>query len=190
MKTNTDNPDPDSTNETPPASPASAADEQILSAKIFLIDDEPIIIELFEAYLREAGFQNIFPFTDSVEAIETLRYVTPSIILTDINMPEVSGNFLIKLIRTYEHLRTVPIVAVTSNTTKEANETTLRKGADAIVHKPVDETTLIGKVVQILETTMRLKQQIFDADEREQQRIDERKAQLRSFESNLRDMMR
>lgn len=164
--------------------------EQLKSAKIFLIDDEPIILELFEVFLRNAGFQEIFPFTDSVEAVETLRYLTPSIILTDINMPEVSGNFLIKLIRTYEHLRTVPIIAITSNASREGVETTIRKGADAVINKPVDEKTLTEKVTQILQSTLRLKQQISDAEEREQQLIEKKKAQMISVESNLRDMMR
>lgn len=188
MNIRTDN--PAASTDSPINPPVLLDDEQLQSAKIFLIDDEPIIVELFEVYLRDAGFQNIFPFTDSVEAIETLRYVTPSIILTDISMPEVSGNFLIKLIRTYEHLQTVPIVAVTSNTTAEALESTIRKGADAVIHKPVDEKTLTEKVIKILQSTNRLKQQISVADEREQQLMDEKKAQLRCFESNLRDMMR
>jgi len=164
--------------------------QDLPQAKIFLIDDEPIILELFEAYLRDAGFSNIYPFTDSVEAIETLRYVTPSIILTDINMPEVSGNFLIKLIRTYDHLRTVPIVAVTSNTTKEAQESILRKGADEVIHKPVDDQMLVEKVFQILQSTFRLKNQLSEAEEREQQKLNERKAERMSLESSLRDMMR
>lgn len=172
----------------------SAADipsqAHIQSAKIFLIDDEPIILELFEVYLRDAGFSNIYPFTDSVEAVETLRYLSPSIILTDINMPEVSGNFLIKLIRTFDHLQRVPIVAVTSDTTEEAQETILRKGADAVIHKPVDDRTLVEKVFQILQSTVRLQNQLSEAEEREQQRLNERKAERMSLESELRDMMR
>lgn len=164
--------------------------EQKQSAKIFLIDDEPIILELFSVFLCDAGFKNVSAFTDSVEAIETLRYVTPSIILTDINMPEVSGNFLIKLIRTYDHLSTTPIVAITSNTTEEARESILRKGADAVIHKPVDSATLCSKVSQILESTLRMNSQISEAEEREQQKVDQKKAAVISLESSLRDMMR
>ena len=164
--------------------------EQKQAAKIFLIDDEPIILELFEVYLREAGFEQIFPFTESVEAVETLRYVTPSVILTDINMPEVSGNFLIKLIRTFDHLRTVPIVAVTSNASEEAHETTVRKGADVVLNKPVDGDILLRTVNQILHSAILLQQKISENEEREQQRMNQKKADQISFESNLRNMMR
>ncbi|QEG21774.1 response regulator [Mariniblastus fucicola] len=164
--------------------------EQKESAKIFLIDDEPIILEIFSVYLAEAGFSNIFAFSDSVEAIETLRFVTPSIILTDINMPEVSGKFLIKLIRTFEHLRTIPIVAVTSNTEEAEQEAIIRNGADSIVHKPVDAKKLTDAVLLTLEGSFRLKNQITEAEQREQHRMEQKKAALISFESNLRDLMR
>jgi len=164
--------------------------EQKQSAKIFMIDDEPIVLNLFEAFLAEAGFKKIFPFTDSAEAIETLRFVTPSIILTDINMPEVSGSFLIKLIRTFEHLRTVPILAVTSNTSEQDREIILRKGADAVIHKPVDDSELVDKVSLMLGSTLRLKDRLSEADEIEQQRVNKKKAEMMSVESSLRDMMR
>lgn len=180
----------DSSIETINHAAAQLTSHQKKSAKIFLIDDEPIILELFEVYLTDAGFRSIFAFTDSVEAVETLRFVTPSIILTDISMPEVSGNFLIKLIRTFDHLSAVPIVAITSNTTEEAQESILRKGADAVIHKPVDAKILCDKVFQILESTLRLQNQISEADEREQKQNEQKKAEMISIESDLRDLMR
>lgn len=164
--------------------------EQIEAAKIFLIDDEPILLELYEVYLSAVGFKQISSFTDSVEAVETLRYITPSIILTDIVMPEVSGNFLIKLIRTYEHLRTVPIVAVTSNTDTESQETIMRKGADSVMHKPVDAKSLTDRVFQTLESTLKLKNQLSVAQARENQKSEQKKAQMMTVESDLRHMMR
>lgn len=164
--------------------------EEKKSAKIFLIDDEPLILEIFECYLSEAGFQSVYAFSDSVEAFETLRYVTPSIILTDIHMPEVSGNFLIKLIRTYEHLKTVPIVAITSDTAVNARENVLRKGADTVMHKPVDATALTSCVSKVLSSTLKLKSQLSAAENREQQDSEVKKAKLMSSESNLRNLMR
>ena len=172
------------------ADPALPNCEGMESAKIFMIDDEPIVLELFEAYLTDAGFRNIFAFTDSVEAIETLRFVTPCIILTDINMPEVSGKFLIKLIRTFDHLRTVPIVAVTSITGREEQKSILRKGADSVMHKPVDDQMLTTKVIQTLESSYRLKHQITEAEERKHQLTNKKKAKMRTVESDLRDMLR
>lgn len=164
--------------------------EQMENAKIFLIDDEPIVLELYETYLSATGFSQIYSFTDSVEAIETLRFLTPSIILTDISMPEVSGNFLIKLLRTYEHLQTVPIVAVTSNTDAGAQESILRKGADSVMHKPVDAKSLSDRVLQILESSLKLENQLSQAEQRETVKTEEKKAQMRNVESDLRDMMR
>ncbi len=164
--------------------------EESKSAKIFMIDDEPIILNVYTEFFSIAGFKNVFAFTDPVEAVETLRYVTPDIILTDINMPEVSGNFLIKLIRTFEHLRTVPIVAITSDVSEESTETTIRKGADSVIHKPLDAITLTECVSKILESTRKLQYQLSEAELREHELSQKKKAALMSVESDLRNMMR
>lgn len=176
--------------------PGSFGDTYTMSAeeksatKVFLIDDEPLILELYEVFLATAGFDNVYAFSDSVEAIETLRFLTPSIILTDIHMPEVSGNFLIKLIRTYEHLRTVPVVAITSDKAEESQKITMRKGADLVMHKPVNSATLAKCVTQVMASTNKLKIQLSEADQREQKLNEQKKAAMMSLESDLRNMMR
>ena len=108
-----------------------------------MIDDEALILELYEVFLSQAGYTELHSFTDSVEAIETLKYVTPDLILTDLQMPEVSGNFLIKLMRTYRHLQNVPIIAITSDTSDGVRDKVLQRGANAVVHKPVNAESLV-----------------------------------------------
>jgi DNA-binding NarL/FixJ family response regulator len=105
-------------------------------------------------------------------------------------MPEVSGNFLIKLIRTYEHLRTVPIVAVTSDTDDETREGILRKGANRVMYKPVDKAKIVDCVRRSIESHRKLTLQLSKAKSREQAQSEQKNAEQISLESNLRNLMR
>lgn len=173
-----------------PSSTNNVSIEDIKAAKIFMIDDEPLILELYEVYLSSAGYTGLFSFTDSVEAIETLRFVTPDLILTDVQMPEVSGNFLVKLIRTYPHLKTVPVIAVTSDTSDEVRDNILRKGANKVIHKPLDAARMIAEVSTALKAAGEMKQSKTQAEQKKQETYQRRKADAISMESSLRGLVR
>lgn len=159
-------------------------------AKIFLIDDEEIVVKLFSLYLQRNGFTNVFGFTDSTEALDTLRFVTPDIILTDIHMPEVSGSFLTKLIRSFEHLSNVPIVAVTADSREETRDSIMRKGADDIVYKPVEEKELMQRIARLLNESMQRKKKFFAAQSAHKLKMKQRKAAQSVRENELRDILR
>ena len=165
-----------------------------MDAEIFVVDDEQIVIDTLSYYLSKAGFENIHGFSSSTEAIDTLRFIQPSIILTDIHMPDVSGSFLTRLIRTFSHLKSVPIVVVTSDKRPETAEAIIAKGADSVLVKPVKEEDFIKHVKQTLKKSAMLKE-LVTAAEQELQESEEQKRQwnaaaIRINESNLRDLYR
>jgi CheY-like chemotaxis protein len=127
---------------------------EVLDSEIFLIDDEQLVIDTLTHHLKSAGFTSIHGFVSSGEAIDTLRFVRTDVILTDIHMPDVSGSFLTKLIRTFAHLRDVPIMVVTSDHRPETAEAIRRKGADVILCKPVQSDLLIQYVVETLKRSL------------------------------------
>jgi CheY-like chemotaxis protein len=166
------------------------AEDFAQEAKIFLIDDEKIVTKLFEMYLQRNGFANTFAFNDSAEAIETLRFVSPDLILTDIHMPEVSGSFLTKLVRTFKHLDSVPIVAVTADSREEIRDGILRKGANSVLYKPVTESELIATVKELVEDSIDRKNKKFADHAQHKLKMKQRKAHVMSRESELRNLMR
>lgn len=111
---------------------------QVAESEIVIIDDEPLILELYEHYLSTSGFKNIRVFSSSVDAIESLKWDTPDLVFTDINMPGVNGNFLVRLIRRYPRFALVPVIAITSDTSDETRDYLMEHGASAVVHKPID----------------------------------------------------
>ena len=60
-------------------------------ARIMIVDDELINIEVVKAYLEEEGFFNFLTTTRSTIAVDMVRNEKPDIVLLDINMPQVSG---------------------------------------------------------------------------------------------------
>ena len=64
---------------------------ELSDALVMIIDDEPLVIELTEAFLQGAGYRRFASSTDPASAIASLLRERPDVVLLDINMPKVSG---------------------------------------------------------------------------------------------------
>jgi DNA-binding response OmpR family regulator len=155
-------------------------------ATIFIIDDEDIVIETIKHYLSKDGFKNMHGFTVSTEAIEMLRFVRPDVILTDIVMPDVSGNFLTKLVRTFEHLENVPVLVVTSDSDPDTRANVLRLGANQVLTKPLKGSELVEEVTRAIQDS---RAAIAEKDLERDESTRETKAQARTIEEKLRRQM-
>ena len=82
-------------------------------AKILIVEDNALNIKLFCDLLAAHGHEPE-AVTDSRLAIDAARTFVPELVITDIQLPHVSGLELIKMIRADENLSQVPIMAVTA----------------------------------------------------------------------------
>jgi len=114
--------------------------------QIFLIDDEQIVLDVYCSTLMDSGYRNLHSFARAEEAINMLRCLRPDLILTDIHMPDISGSVLTRLVREFDHLESIPIVAITADVRKETADEIFKQGADAVLVKPVTQDELIGQV--------------------------------------------
>lgn len=128
-------------------------------ANIFIIDDEPIVTEVIKHYLTQAGFKELFIFNNSVEAMETLSLVQVELIITDLEMPELGGKFLTKLARNITHLKTTPIIAISSDESIATRNHLMGNGVQAILYKPIDDKELVKLVKMSLEHQKEMKEQ-------------------------------
>ena len=69
------------------------------SAKIMIVDDEPINIKVVQKYLHGHGFSNFITTSDATRAMDIFRAQRPDIALLDIMMPEVSGIEILQQVR-------------------------------------------------------------------------------------------
>ena len=120
------------------------------TARIMIIDDEMINIEIVKAYLEEEGFNNFLTTTDSTTAVEQVRSEKPDILLLDINMPHVSGLEILETMRASKELRLVPAIVLTASNDPEIKLKALRLGASDFLAKPVDPSELMLRVQNVL----------------------------------------
>ena len=105
-------------------------------AKILVVEDNALNIKLFCDLLAAHGHQPE-GVIDSREALAAARAFEPDLVITDIQLPHVSGLELMELIRKDEKLRDVPIMAVTAYAGVGDDERIRAAGAQAYVSKPI-----------------------------------------------------
>jgi len=74
----------------------------------------------------------------------------PDLILMDVNMPGMDGLSATKLLRQNEHLRRIPVVALTAKAMKGDRENALKAGCDGYIQKPIDVDRFPTEVLRYL----------------------------------------
>ncbi|MCP3869098.1 MAG: EAL domain-containing protein [Gammaproteobacteria bacterium] len=115
-------------------------------AKILMVDDEAITMEVVQAFLEEAGYQRFVLIDDSLQAIEALESEIPDILLLDLVMPGKSGFQILAEVRAHPDFRHLPIVVLTSSTDTQTKLKALDLGATDFLSKPVDPSELVLRV--------------------------------------------
>ena len=118
-------------------------------AKILIVEDNALNIKLFCDLLAAHGHEPE-AVTDSRNALEAARNFSPDLVITDIQLPHVSGLDLIQMIRADEALRAVPIMAVTAYSAPGDEERIRAAGAQAYVSKPISVARFAQTVDELL----------------------------------------
>jgi two-component system cell cycle response regulator DivK len=119
-------------------------------AKILIVEDNALNIKLFCDLLAAHGHKPE-AVTDSRNALDAARQFEPDLVITDIQLPHVSGLDLIRLIRKDENLQSVPIMAVTAYSARGDEERIRAAGAQAYVSKPISVVKFAQTVDELLE---------------------------------------
>jgi two-component system cell cycle response regulator DivK len=119
-------------------------------AKILVVEDNALNIKLFCDLLTAHGHETE-PVTDSRDALEAARAFHPDLVITDIQLPHVTGIELMEMMRADEELKTVPIMAVTAYSAVGDDERIRAAGAQAYVSKPISVMRFAETVDQLLE---------------------------------------
>jgi two-component system cell cycle response regulator DivK len=119
-------------------------------AKILIVEDNALNIKLFCDLLAAHGHEPE-AVTDSRNALEAARNFSPDLVITDIQLPHVSGLELIRMLKGDEQLRHVPIMAVTAYSTSGDEERIRGAGAQAYVAKPISVVRFAETVEQLLQ---------------------------------------
>ena len=118
-------------------------DGPLENARILIVDDEELNIDLVRAYLHEAGYDNCLSTTRSNEAIGLVLYERPDLVLLDLMMPGVNGFDILEAMRADESLCHTPAIVLTAATDPANKLKALELGATDLLAKPVDPSELV-----------------------------------------------
>ena len=121
----------------------SANFEKHLDATIMMVDDEPLMMDVIQGLLEEAGYRKFIAVSDPELAMQRIKDSEPDVILLDLKMPKISGFDILKHIRLTEHLKYLPVIVLTSSTDAESKLNALECGATDFLGKPVDPSELV-----------------------------------------------
>ena len=109
--------------------------------KVVAVDDSRMILNIYKATLHELGFEPVlFEFPET--AIEWLQKEKPAIVLTDLNMPEITGIMMSAEIRKKYSAEELPIIMVTTQNEVNDNEAAYAAGVNKVMQKPFNAETL------------------------------------------------
>jgi CheY-like chemotaxis protein len=117
-----------------------------MGLRVLLVDDEEDIIEVIRDRLEAYGFTVVTAGT-GVEALKTLSMERFDGVFLDVKMPEMGGIEALEEIRKKD--QKIPIIMITSSSTRESAIEALAKGANDFVLKPFEWQELKGKIEKV-----------------------------------------
>jgi two-component system chemotaxis response regulator CheY len=123
-----------------------------MSYRVLITDDSPAMRTFVRRVIELSGFElsHCFEASDGEEALSLLRREWVDAILTDINMPGVDGEELLRRLAADEMLRSVPAIVISTDATENRISRLLSLGARGYVTKPFRPETLRAELERIL----------------------------------------
>lgn len=116
---------------------------------ILIVDDSSSVRNLVEFILDADGYK-VIQAEDGQQAWQMLQRVKPSLVLTDYEMPNMTGVELLQRMREQERFNDVPIILLTARKSEEDEVFGLKAGADDYIGKPVEPLKLQARVRKTL----------------------------------------
>jgi diguanylate cyclase (GGDEF)-like protein len=126
------------------------ASESIPGFTVMMVDDDPMMLEIVQTFLEEAGYTNFVTTSDPTTAIELARQHRPDVILLDLMMPRITGFDILQVVRDDEALRYTPVIILTAESDAPAKLKALELGATDFLLKPVDASELKLRLRNVL----------------------------------------
>jgi len=156
----------------------------ILKARILMVDDESTNIFVLEAMLKQARYTSVTSTTDSREAASLYQTLRPDLVLLDLRMPHMDGFEVIEQIKQIEADSYAPILVLTAEADPAIRLKALQIGARDFLSKPLDLSEVLCRIRNILEVRLLNKNLEIQKDSIEQ-RVFERTADLKQANQQL-----
>jgi two-component system, cell cycle response regulator DivK len=117
--------------------------------KVLIVEDNELNMKLFNDLLTAHGYDTL-QTKHGNEALTLARCHRPDLILMDIQLPQISGLEVTKLLKEDEDLRLIPVVAVTAFAMKGDRERIRNGGCEDYIAKPISVADFLRTVERFL----------------------------------------
>jgi len=118
-------------------------------AEILAVDDSRAILSLITHILQNAG-HTVHAYPSGTEALEFARSQAVDLVLSDVNMPGMTGISLVSKLRRLPNYETTPVLMITTETADYKKQKSKSMGANGWVQKPFTEETLLAATDKML----------------------------------------
>jgi type IV pilus assembly protein PilB len=133
-----------------PAQPAAQAPARTGKPRVMVADDDPIMRMLLKKFIENAGYESL-EAADGEEALTKIAEgPAPDLLISDINMPRMSGFDLVKGLRNTLGMLDLPVIMLTTEGSDKSQEMAFQLGADDYVIKPFKGPLVMARVTAAL----------------------------------------
>ncbi len=118
--------------------------------KILVVDDDPVVVRMVEALLKNKGYEVIIS-RDGLEALARIKKDDPDLVVLDILMPEINGYDVCCELRFNRDFKKIPIL-ILSETEKELDAETEKRANIKYLHKPFEKDEFLKEIDLLLAT--------------------------------------
>ncbi|MEN6317561.1 MAG: chemotaxis response regulator CheY [Syntrophaceae bacterium] len=119
--------------------------------KILIVDDFATMRKVIRNLLKQAGYENVAEAEDGVAALKLLKSTKMDFVISDWNMPNMTGIELLRAVRSDGELKTMPFLMVTAESLKENVVEAVKAGVSNYIVKPFTAEVLGEKIEKIME---------------------------------------
>jgi two-component system, chemotaxis family, chemotaxis protein CheY len=123
-----------------------------MAFSVLIVDDSPAMRSFIRRVMEISGLETslCLEASDGAEALEVLERSWVDVVLTDINMPRMGGEQLLRRLHESELLRTLPVIVVSTDSTEVRMRQMLELGARGYVKKPFTPEMLRQEIETVL----------------------------------------
>ncbi len=126
-----------------------------IDSRILLVDDFQTVRLMLRSFLRELGYRNIEEAGDGRKALMMLADAYEAdrpfhLVLSDLNMPEITGLELLELVRQDERFKKLPFIMVTAEADRQHVSKAMLRGVTDYIVKPFAAATVAQKIADLM----------------------------------------
>jgi len=120
--------------------------------KILIVDDFATMRKVVRNLLKQVGYEDIVEAEDGIMALKALKSQKIDVIVSDWNMPNMSGLELLKAVRADEELAKTPFLMVTAEALQDNVVAAVKAGVNNYIVKPFTAEVLNEKIKKIMDS--------------------------------------